>query len=563
MSESLEVCITPALLKAYPTASIFYKDIDWFWQDRLRSHAAAFNGLLSLIPAKLYYGEDTSDQWQRKKQTKEEARAAKRAKLDPDNSKSAKDILDERAENAKKRKRDEQDDGSEVEGVVAEVPIQGSKSQKKKAKKQKREDKGGKLPYGSSNRGDEKGDHNPTATLDINQAWEDKKIQKTEAREAKAERKRATKEKKKLAKQQRQEADTETATGATNVQREQEPFKARDIEDDNPRSADIDRMDVGGLSNQPQENPSSTASSSPNPDSPAFDQPAVLSGSSSVSSIIPPSTSETSKTEKPTEETPKPKIDHAELEARLRRRIEELRASRNADGLNGKPARTRQELIEARRQKAEQSKAHKKELRRKEKEEAARKQAETLARGSPLLSPAPGSLVAPSPSSETPDANNFSFSRITFADGQQASAQLSSLIDPKHKSKGPQDPLTALRAAQNKQSRINSFDEAKRADIAEKDMWLNARKRAHGERVRDDTSLLKKTLKRKEKQKKKSEKEWSERLEGVRKAGEAKQRKREENLAKRREEKGKKGVKKGKKKRPGFEGSLRTKAPRK
>lgn len=29
-------------------------------QDRLRDHAEAFDSLLSLIPAKLYYGEDTN-----------------------------------------------------------------------------------------------------------------------------------------------------------------------------------------------------------------------------------------------------------------------------------------------------------------------------------------------------------------------------------------------------------------------------------------------------------------------------------------------------------------------
>lgn len=350
------------------------------------------------------------------------------------------------------------------------------------------------------------------------------------------------------------------------MQEDQQNLEASDSENDNPKTADIDRMDVSGLSSQAQDTPASTASSSPTPESPDFDQAAVLSGSSSVSSIVPPPISETTEPEKPTQETTKPKIDHAELEARLRRRIEELRASRNADGLNGKPARTRQELIEARRQKAEQSKAHKKELRRKEKQEAERKEAENLARGSPLLSPAAGSLLSPSPSSENPGANNFSFGRIAFADGQQASTQLSSLVDPKHKVKGPQDPLTALRAAQNKQSRISGLDENKREDITEKDMWLNARKRAHGERIRDDTSLLKKTLKRKEKQKKKSEKEWGERLEGVRKVGEVKQKRREDNLAKRREEKGKKGKKgpkQGKKKRPGFEGSMRTKAPRK
>ena len=90
-------------------------------------------------------------------------------------------------------------------------------------------------------------------------------------------------------------------------------------------------------------------------------------------------------------------------------------------------------------------------------------------------------------------------------------------------------------------------------------MWLNAKKHAHGERVRDDTSLLKKTLKRKEKQKDKSKKEWTERLEGIKKSQDMKQKRREDNLQKRKEEKGgKKGKGKPKPKaRPGFEGSFR------
>ncbi|KAI4119917.1 MAG: hypothetical protein LQ345_000175 [Seirophora villosa] len=536
-------------------------------EDRLRSHAKAFDGLLSLIPAKLYYGEDTSDQWQRKKQTKEEARAAKRAKLDPDNSKSAKDILDERAEQATKRKREDYDDGPEIESVGPEAPVQGSNSQKKRAKKEKREDKGGKIDHqvpDQLGRGNQ--DSNGPQESAEARAFKQKASRKAKKKELKAKGKQGKAEKKKLAQHEPQEADKETAAKLGSIESDQEGSEVGDGMDDDPRKADIDRMDVSGLSNQPQGSITSTASSSPNPDSPAFDNQAAVSGSSSVSSIVPPPIPQTANPGTLAEEPPKPKIDHTELEARLRRRIEELRASRNADGLNGRPARTRQELIEARRQKAEQSKAHKKELRRKEKEEAARKEAETIARGSPLLSPAAGTLLSPSPSAEKPDTTNFSFGRIAFADGQQASVQLSSLLDPRHKTKGPQDPLTALRAAQNKQSRINGLDETKREDIAEKDMWLNAKKRAHGERIRDDTSLLKKTLKRKDKQKKKSEKDWGERLEGIRKAGEIKQKKRENNLAKRREEKGKKGakgVKKGKKKRPGFEGSMRTKAPRK
>ena len=92
------------------------------------------------------------------------------------------------------------------------------------------------------------------------------------------------------------------------------------------------------------------------------------------------------------------------------------------------------------------------------------------------------------------------------------------------------------------------------------------KKRAHGEKVRDDTSLLKKTLKRREKAKKKSESEWKERKDGVAKGQAMKQKRREENLKKRSEEKGGKGKKKGgakggakpkaKMSRPGFEGSF-------
>jgi hypothetical protein len=96
-------------------------------------------------------------------------------------------------------------------------------------------------------------------------------------------------------------------------------------------------------------------------------------------------------------------------------------------------------------------------------------------------------------------------------------------------------------------------------------MWLNAKKRAHGERVRDDTSLLKKALKRRESAKKRSERDWKDRIDTVKKGKDMKQQKREENLRKRREEKGNKGGKKagaggGKgKPRPGFEGSFKAK----
>ena len=51
-----------------------------------------------------------------------------------------------------------------------------------------------------------------------------------------------------------------------------------------------------------------------------------------------------------------------------------------------------------------------------------------------------------------------------------------------------------------------SMDKAKCKDIEDKDMWLNAKKRIYGDKLKDDTSLLK-TLKRQEKAKSKSEAE--------------------------------------------------------
>jgi hypothetical protein len=225
--------------------------------------------------------------------------------------------------------------------------------------------------------------------------------------------------------------------------------------------------------------------------------------------------------------------------------------------LDGKPARNRAELLEARRRKEEQRKAHKKELRKQAKDDEIRRKAEAelaLLRGSgsPLSTP---DIFSP----RSPPQSNFSFGRVAFADGQQLDSKMSGLVDAK-KRKGPQDARGALQAMQKKQARLNGFDAEKKADITEKDLWLNASKRAHGERVRDDLSLLKKTLKSKQKAKVKSEKDWDERIRGVQKGKEMRQKKREENLRKRREEKGGKGKKKGikTKSRPGFEGSFRS-----
>ncbi|KAI9752804.1 MAG: hypothetical protein M4579_005479 [Chaenotheca gracillima] len=551
MAETLEGGATPPK----PLQTSIYKE-------RLEGHARSFDGLLSLIPAKYYYGDDNTDQWQRKKQTKKQAREAKLAKLDPDSAKSAKDVLDERA-NKRKRDDDDNDDDSDVEGldVPKEQPKEGLKDPVgKRSKKQKKDE--GSMPNGD-------GKHPEISVASTAAGGDDKsdqRIAKAEKRKAKRERKRlqkAAKEERKLKKKDARESGITAAgngsnekSGASSSTTSAKADRHLDTtemeaEDDTDQ---VETQDVDVASDNGSGARSSSAQSAVD-DPPIFDLSANQSGSSSTSSLGPPTTIETpEKLEKPK----KSATDSEELRDRLKLRIDALRAARKADGPDGAPARNRQELMEARRKKELERKQHKKDLRLKAKaEEKLANEQVISARSSPIV----GSPLQ-TPSADEPQ-NNFSFGNITFGDGVQAHSTLSHLVDAR-KRKGPQDPFGAMKAAESKQARINGLDEGKRKDIEEKDMWLNARKRAHGEKVRDDTSLLKKTLKRKEKAKSKSEAQWKEREEGVKKGQAMRQKKREDNLRKRREEKGgkgKKGSSKGgkKPKRPGFEGSFKGK----
>ncbi|KAJ5085418.1 hypothetical protein N7532_010189 [Penicillium argentinense] len=513
-------------------------------EDRLRSHAQAFDGLLSLIPAKYYYGdENTEDQWQRKKQTKEQAREAKRAKLDPEaaDAKTAKDVMDE---NARKRKRE---DGTlvsdESDGALgSENPKEGLKRGDAKSKKQKQTE-------------------NAAAKSEEAESRKKEKQEKMEKKKA------AQKEKKKAkdtAKKEKKKQDEKPAANTTESSEKKTSSKPVDAADEPAASDNEDADDLKdgvdeGFSLEFHDEPEQLSSVSSTRNSPDASNP--QSGSSSISSIVPPSTDTDAKSTEPKALKPTPE----DLKQRLQKRLDELRAKRHADGLNGKPARNRQELIEARRQKAEQRKAHKKELRQKAREEEQLKKDEAMAR---RFSPGgSGSLLA-SPRSPAESvgsvSNSFSFGRVIFADGQHTDASLSNARD-QPKSRGPTDAAAQLKAAEAKKARLAAMTPEERAELEEKDAWLNAKKRAHGERVRDDTSLLKKALKRKETAKKKSEREWKDRLDTVARAKEQKQNKREENLRKRKEEKGNKGGKKKsggskKKARPGFEGSFKTKA---
>jgi hypothetical protein len=444
-------------------------------------------------------------------------------------------------ENALKRKRElEGEEVSEPESsdldmdITKEKPLEGIKSKAKKQKTQPVEPE----------------------VEETEEAAETRALSKAEAKaEAKAEKRREKRKEKQAKSKQKLEAKKAQQTSFQGLAAEKpEEDEAEDEEDD--ASADelehpderIEALDVSGLVEEGQSTDPSTAANSNSSTA------SVASAASSNSSL--PQSGE----EAPQKKTKKPyTIDpqsHENFRARLNAKLEAMRAARKADGPDGRPARNRAELIEARRKKEAEKKAAKKALRQDAKEDEARQQAEEqLARirggsGSPSVFP------ARSPETE----RNFNFGKIAW-DGQQLEGNLSGFLESKKK-KGKSDAKTALEAAQKKQARLNALDENKRKDIQEKDLWLAAKKRAQGEKVFDDVNLLKKSLKRQQKQKDKSKQEWKERLTNVDQGKAARQKKREENLKKRKEEKGQKGKKKVKKpgkkvKRPGFEGTFK------
>lgn len=509
-------------------------------------------------------GPATQNQWQRKKQTKEQARAAKRGKLDPDSAlnRNAKEVLDERARNKRKaedmdqseedsNQEDGDDASDDLEVVGREKPGEGLKKRKLGNDESEKKAKVAEQP-----------DVNAEATAAKLSAHQEKRLLKKQKKSEKKAEKKKSKTEKPAAKGKTVEQDDDEASdddgeesriNADIVQSKE----TEDDEEESHQSKDLQPIDVSGLGDDEDEANHSSQSSTPG--SPTFD----TAEPTDKASAEPASTTTSIASEvAPSERSKKIKVpsDTTELRARLAAKIAALRAARKADGPDGTPIRTRQELIESRRKKQAERKAHKKELRQKEKEAEDKKREEALAsaRNSPMLS-----FGSPEHEGDL----NFSFGRVAFADGTQMSQDLSYVKDKSGKKKGPMDPKGALAKLEAQKRRLAALDADKRKEVLEKETWLAARRRAEGEKVRNDESLLKKAVKRKEKTKKKSEREWTERTRGVEHAQKQRQQKREDNIRKRKETKsaGKAGKKKGgsggkspaKKKagRPGFEGS--------
>ena len=388
-------------------------------------------------------------------------------------------------------------------------------------------------------------------------------------RKVKLQKKRVKKEEKKEVKKQvkaekaekaaaAQKAQVAKKTAAKGAQQEIQPSTEPNEAAAPNHSSDMEPIDVSGLVSKDEDEASHESSPASEPASAVFDgqsprknesaEPA--STETSVSSAIPPS-------EKP--KYIKMPSDMAAVRVRLAAAIAARRAARNADGPDGKPIQTREELLESRREKQAQRKVHKQQMRRLAKEEEDRKRDEALA----SARTSPGSMLSPMiDMDDDRSANHFAFGRIAFADGTQMSHDLSYEKGAQGKKKGNTDAKSALVKLEAQKKRIAGMDEEKRKDVLEKEAWLAARRRTEGEKIRDNETLLKKAIKRKDKVKRRSDREWKDRAEGVANAIKDRQKKREDNLRKRREDKMSKGKKKkggaSKKKtnRPGFEGGF-------
>jgi hypothetical protein len=471
-------------------------------------------------------------QWMKtKKQTKEERQAAKRAKLDPANHKSAKDVMDE---NARKRKRElegEGDDSSDIDmDIDKEKPGEGLKTASSKAKKLKTAKDVDGEPV------------NQQSKVDADKAAKAKaKAERIQQKKDKKKEQRAQKQQSQQTKKVQQDDFSKDLTAATQDEEEDsDPDAEHEADEERIRPLDVSGLVEDGQSTATQSAAESNASTA-----------SVISNESSSSSIPPPAERQIPE-KKP---LPADHVDRELAKERLRERLMALRAARKADGPSGQPAKNRAELIEARRKKEADRKAAKKAQKQLVKESEERLKAEDQ------LAALRGGSGSPSIISRrsTPDGErSLTYGRVAWNDGQQLEGTLSNFLESRKK-KGKSDPKTALEAAKNKQARLNALDEEKRKDIQEKDLWLAAKKRAQGERVLDNPKLLQKSVKRLDKAKLKSEKEWNERKDNVVKGREMKQKKRDANLKKRREEKGQKGKKKSKpakkvKPRAGFEG---------
>lgn len=269
------------------------------------------------------------------------------------------------------------------------------------------------------------------------------------------------------------------------------------------------------------------------------------------------------------EELQKRQQRRAELKERLASKISLLKEKRKAPGTKtGGPAKSREQMLAERKRKQESRQERLKRKREAEEND------DDVSDNSDANNDDDDDLV------EQEEDANVLFGNIQFKDGSRMTSDLQKIrsgIEHKKK-KGPanNDIKAHLLKLESKRRKLDQLSPEERKKQQEQSQWQGLMDQAEGIKVKNDEKLLKKALKRKEKQKLKSEIEWRDRKQVVKDTISARAKRREANLKARKENKGKKSKnqvklrkftgtvnksKSGKdsKKRAGFEGSAKSK----
>ncbi|KIK97388.1 hypothetical protein PAXRUDRAFT_824971 [Paxillus rubicundulus Ve08.2h10] len=247
------------------------------------------------------------------------------------------------------------------------------------------------------------------------------------------------------------------------------------------------------------------------------------------------------------------------LREKLHARMAELRRG----GAQSSEPGNKDELLEERRK----QRAALREKRRKETRERRRAEADTkkekgqgkdkgLKGKSASTKIGQNQLIVPESPASGPSSNhdgpltNVAFSALAGSTSKRA-AQLKTASNLSQ-------ALTQLTARKEK---LAALPEEKRKVAEERERWVKAEARVDGVKVKDNEGQLKKAIKRKEKEKVRSKKNWEERKEQLSASMAAKHKKRTDNIAMRNERRNekKKGTKVKTKSRPGFEGKVLSK----
>ncbi|KAK6198671.1 constituent of pre-ribosomal particles [Scheffersomyces amazonensis] len=441
-------------------------------EERLKTHSSAFDGLLSLIPAKYYYDDATQDQWQQKKKSAQELAANKRAKLDPESKKNANEYINGHA-TAK--------DVMDNKALTAKPVVLPGKRQIKS------------LPIPAS-------------------------VEESEQSEESEE----------------QEVDSGSNSDSSEELINEDSSSQLIFDDDGNEIDENSSSSQGDFKKQKVQEEKSKSKKNGRSLSP--------------------------------EEQLQREENLKKLREKLASKISALKERRKAPGtkVNG-VVKSREQILEERKRKEEL----KKELKRKRQEDEDQDDDDDDEDINGEDSEIDGE----------DKSNSVLFGNIVFNDGSRVTSDLTKLRNTaeKRKQKGPSnnDIKGHLQKLENKKRKLETLSKEDQQKQIEKDKWQRVMSQAEGVKVKDDEKLLKKALKRKEKQKLKSEIEWKERKQVVKDTVAARAKRREENLKARRENKGKKSkkqpklkkftgiVNKAAKKRAGFEGSAKAKNKKK